>query len=306
MPKTNIAITPPKTIKVATQLLWLNMIAAFLSITSCYVAYKIAGIEPETYYPFSGLNLLLDSIIYFTVVGLCIYNIIRAKNWARWLYVIYVCAHMGLNLYTHTLFGATMIVDIFVVTYLSLRTISITLLFTPDSNRWFRGEEQLPPLSNTEQNQQKRPTIVSLALQLQWINMAIFIAGAILACFFYRNINQPLWTLSTNSTIEVLIDTPIHLCIMTIILIALYCQKGWARTAFLFYFIYRLLFHFYTISDLRYPDTIEAAVFAFFILNFISLTLLYCPSSNRWLHQAINPKNAKRSDLRHRNDDHTK
>ncbi|MDF1655650.1 MAG: hypothetical protein P1U34_11115 [Coxiellaceae bacterium] len=272
-------LSAPKTIRVTIQLLALNLVAAFFSTISCYLSYKIINVKPETYYPFSGLNLFIDAVVYFIILSTCIYQIRQGKNWARFLYVIYVATHTALNLYTHTLLGSTLIVDIFVITYLTLRVICITLLFTPESNRWFRGEEQLEP-SHYEPS--KKPTIVILAIQLQIINMIVFTGTYILAYFYYLSIGQSLWLASMNSAIELFIDYPLFLLVTTIILLGLSRRKSWARIVFLMYVILRLIFHFYTYNLLGYTPLIETLVAIYFILAFVSLTLLFSPISNRW------------------------
>ncbi|MDF1655649.1 MAG: hypothetical protein P1U34_11110 [Coxiellaceae bacterium] len=283
MPTTTISIPPPKTIKIAIQLMVLAFIDIFLILLTSYASFKLLNLTPNTYYTYSNSKLLIDALLYLIIVGASIYYITQRKWWARIVYVVYTLGHVALNYYAHTLSGNTGVVDVLVFCYYLLLTIIITLLFTSESNAWFRGETPKP----LDQSQPlKRPRAVILAIALQIANFALFLAAAVLAYYYYRSVNQPLWHLSTNSTLEILIDTPIHLLIMLVILISLYRQKNWARATYVIYVIYRVLFHFYTHNLMSYTPLIENLVTGFLVLNFSSLTLLYIPSCNAWFKQS--------------------
>ncbi len=130
----------PQTVRVAAQLIVLETIAVIISVTLALTAYYINGTVPKTYYPFTPFNMTIDAGAYFILMGACIYYILQGQHWARIVYTIYSILHALANLYASTLWGATLATDIFVFIYLFLRVISITLLFTPQSNRWFRGK----------------------------------------------------------------------------------------------------------------------------------------------------------------------
>ncbi|MDF1796855.1 MAG: hypothetical protein P1U63_09990 [Coxiellaceae bacterium] len=270
---------PPKTVGTAVQILTFSTIIFILFVITRVTSSLLT--EQATSYHSISTNLLAlgDAITYLIIAIVCLVGIHRGKNWARYLYLAYICARFAVLYLSHSfsLTTVTPVITLIVISYWLLIVIGITLLFCPESQCYFKG---VPP--PTFQDTLKRPQTVNTALRIQLYNLAVFIAGAIAAILYYRAIGQPLWHLSLNSTIEVLIDTPIHLIIMGGLLFAMYRQKAWARIVFTIYVIYRLLFHFYTIHYLAYTVRLEVLVYVFHALNFISLTLLFCPSSNRW------------------------
>ncbi|MDF1795712.1 MAG: hypothetical protein P1U63_04150 [Coxiellaceae bacterium] len=289
MPKTKVKTPPPRTIKLAIQLMCLTVIDQLLIVLFAYTVYKVLGTSPETYYTYSTPKMMTDVGLYLVVICTAIFLVSQRNQWGRIFFSIYILGHALINYSKHTLLASSLAADIFLLCYFLLVTISITLLFSPDSNAWFKGKKT-QPVDNIPVR--KKPKTVVLAVQLQLLNIVFFLAAAVLAYFYYRQINQPIWLFSTNSTIELLIDTPIHLILMTTLLIAISRQKKWGRTIFLIYAIYRILFHFYTHNLMGYTTTIETLVNVFLLLNAISLTLLYCPSSNSWF-KFVNKKTKK-------------
>ncbi len=264
----------PKTVGVAVQLLALAAIVFVLFMVAHFTIMAVSS--PPAIFK-SALWHLCDTITYITIVTVSLVGIFRGRRWARLLYVAYVGIRFTVLYSAHDFSSTNALIDLIVIGYWIIVVIGVTLLFSPESNCYFNDTEQ-PPLSDN----MKRPLAVGLAMELQLVNLLVFVAGAVAAFFFYRSIGQPLWYLSVNSTISLLIDTPCHLIIMAVLITAIYRQNAWARIVFTIYVIYRLLFHFYTIHYMTYPKTIELLVYAFHFLNFASLTLLYCPSGNFW------------------------
>ena len=282
--------SPPKTIGAAIQMLLLSAILFLLCMVMSYAIFRLTS-EASMISNISIIATMTgDVLIYLALMTACLIGIYRGQNWARYLYLIYVCIRFTTHYFTHSISARSSLLDLLVATYWIMVVIAVTLLFSPESNLYFKGKHQ-----RSQPLHLKRPPTVTIALQVQLFNLAIFVAGAAAAIMYYHAAGLPTWHLSMNSTIEVLIDTPCHLIIMAILLSAMYKHKAWARIVFTFYVIYRLLFHYYTTYYMQYTSGFELLVYAFHLLNFVSLTLLYCPSSNFWFrHTKQNKKNSKK------------
>lgn len=129
--------SPPRSVRIACQLLILSLFVICLTAILQYTALKLAYVRPLTFYKYNIGFSLLNLTTYIIITACCVYFMHKGKNWARIVMILYILIHTFLNYITHTLEGATIVDNIFVFTWFFLQVIIIVILFMPNSNVWF-------------------------------------------------------------------------------------------------------------------------------------------------------------------------
>ncbi|MDF1759356.1 MAG: hypothetical protein P1U40_02350 [Coxiellaceae bacterium] len=275
--------TPPKSVGVATQLIGFSILLALVINLTSYVGHKVVAAPAIQLIDITGFATLSDTVSYFIIMVLCAYFIYQRQNWARLLLVFYLCFRLSLHYLTHSTEALDVLLEVMILVYWALLIIAITLLFSPGVNAWFKGTPACAPQTT------KRPKAVNTALLILILGIVVFIIINAIAYMYFRYEKANAIPIPFNSTISLIIDTPIHLIIMIPILIALSYRKNWARIILIIYVFARILFHFYSGPLVAYTPSFEFLVLLFFALNIIALTLLFCPESNRWFHVCQKP-----------------
>lgn len=270
--------TPPKTVGVAVQLIGLALVTALVIYLTYYLGFKLVA-RPTTHLEdTTGFDMVLDAVQYYIIMILCICFIYQGQNWARLLGVFYPSFRVIMHLLSNTTTTLDIMQTMLILTYIGILIIAFTLLFTPESNAWFRGTTAATPPSTA------RPKSMSVGIYTLSASLLLFILINALAFAFYRHphVDAGQLRLPIDSSLALLIDTPINLIIMVPALLAVYYRKNWGRIVIIVYICVRILYHFYTVPLLPYAYSFELLIYLFLILNIIGATLLFCPESNRW------------------------
>ncbi|MDF1655648.1 MAG: hypothetical protein P1U34_11105 [Coxiellaceae bacterium] len=114
-------------------------IAVFIAINAIAFTYfryeKINAIA----IPFnSAIALMIDTPIHLVIMIPILIALCYKKNWARIALVIYVIARIIFHFYSYPLVTYTESFELMVLLFFVLNLIAATLLFCPESNRWFK------------------------------------------------------------------------------------------------------------------------------------------------------------------------
>ncbi len=270
----------PKTIKIAVQLIALTYVTLLILVISDFTTYKLVGITPNTFYPYSIGYAVLDYCIYTIITGLCIYYMRRRSNLARFLYCIYIITSIGSRYFSHTIADTNLFTNLMILLYIGFQLIIITMLFSPDSNSWFSGQQQKPqPALPTNQ---ACPTTVKLGIALQLCGFISFVIFHIVAYTYIEQVKPLLTHTNVNSALLIIFRTCITTIVTLVLLLATIKRISWARVALLVFAILQIGIQFYLHISLHLPYSCELTTYGYYIFTLSGLTLLFLPTSNSW------------------------
>lgn len=258
-----------------------------------YTTYKIIDAAPTTFYHYSVSYAAIDYLSYIIITGLCAYYMIRGARIARIAYLIYVVGRISINYFTHTIAGANLITNLIIFLYICIQLVTLTLLFSPDSNKWFKHIQPTPTTSSI--NPQTQPRVISVGISMQILAFLAFITFHVTAYLYLQhqiraNAISPQ---NANSILMIIIHTLIAATITITLIIAVIKRTYWARAAWVVFTLVQITIQFYLHLKLKLPYLCTLSTYAYFIFTISGLTLFFLPNSNTWFENSKEPPEKK-------------
>ncbi len=119
--------------------------AIFISLvlywaTNLYVFHipQLMQLVPATFYHYTDTSTLLGVITNSAITLVLMIGIYLAKNWGRYIYIIYMAARLILQANTHAFHQMSGAILMLVLLYCILQLVAFIALFFPGSQLWFR------------------------------------------------------------------------------------------------------------------------------------------------------------------------
>lgn len=127
----------PRHVLRALMLIFFSILLFVLANVLVFLSFEVTDVIPKTIFHYSNLNLLIGGIVHCLFVALLMQYIYLRRNWARYVYAIYVIARIILHYTTHSAHFMSATTMMVAIVYFALQVIIIALLFSRSSNDWF-------------------------------------------------------------------------------------------------------------------------------------------------------------------------
>lgn len=270
----------PSSTSIAVWLIAVALIVMLMVYVLNFINYSLIDVAAVRLQQSTAVTMLIDAVSFFIITVLCTYYIHQGEFWARLLLLCYV----AFRLLMHFVDGTTAVFDVLLVvllhSYVGLLLVAFTLLFTPESNAWFKRSMQ--PDTVATLGDCVRPSVVNAAMALVVIGCGWLVVLNAVTYAFFQPVSDSAMMLKLNGLTLLGVDALIYSLVAVVSLIAVACRRSWGRVVFVAYLCLRLLYQIFRESVIASPLSFDMLVFLFFAFNVVAATLLLCPESNRW------------------------
>lgn len=129
---------PPGSITFSLTVIFIALAVFWLANYYIYTVQQTSQLIPATFYHYTDASLLATSVVQTVITLVLMVGIYYAKNWGRYIYIIYILARIIYQASTHAFHLMPNIALIMSLLYCALQLIAFISLFHPNSQHWFR------------------------------------------------------------------------------------------------------------------------------------------------------------------------
>ncbi|MDF1655651.1 MAG: hypothetical protein P1U34_11120 [Coxiellaceae bacterium] len=280
----------PRTLRISIQLLVFVCIDWLLLVVLDLFSINVGDVTPTLFYQYTPPLLIADFLLYVIFITIMIYFMTQKKNWARILIISYTLIRFTIDIYMGTIFKSTMLIDLFIVIYTVLQIAITILLFSPDTNEWFRSAALRQPNAHLFYGKNNTPNTVISAINIFILLTILFVIINLLEYINYHASPLLPHIANIHNTWFLVKDILYHITLYCLFIYAISRRINWARILFLVLWLadislYLTYMHYYT----SFNNTLNILITIYQPIAFIGFTLLFTPSSNAWFLRKEKP-----------------